>query len=461
MKNKRGQSLVTKKLIVMVLVVFVIVVVIWGLFKLGVIEWVMNLPSFNQSGTGVPDSGVPTTLPIYTTVRISQDKGIHDIEDNFYFRWDSDLKDVMIGIDINFGKVERWYKDPILNSAFNTGTDIHTEMKNAVILISQASSEDDMLRMIAEEGSKLSNAYISFRRMQGDNLGSDLCSSTSYTYSGLKANLELVKKGGTCTGDISDWQNILIQYNANKCEVDKSTCKVKSLGCACFNNEKYNKKEWYDVCTQDKPYCYDMSIGCSAGGPDAAQYLSLCRSSLGSDFQPASVCSAGDIDAVDCSVTVDYCACPLSGNLDASGNIAPSVIIGNIPVCSKGQYCYYGGRGCTNQEPSSADILQACRDSLQRLGTTLQEPLDCWPTAYPNEPSEYSIDNCRVPQESGNDVICNCLDENMNKEVCATGQWCYYKKSGCRPSYQKDECFASKALFDADQRGVPSMVPVS
>ena len=51
MLNKKSQSLPTKKLISAILIVIVVAIVIFGVYKLGIIEWFRGLPSFNQTTT--------------------------------------------------------------------------------------------------------------------------------------------------------------------------------------------------------------------------------------------------------------------------------------------------------------------------------------------------------------------------------------------------------------------------
>lgn len=46
LKDKKGQGLTLGKLIILILVVIVILLVIYGVYKLGIIDYFKNLPGF-------------------------------------------------------------------------------------------------------------------------------------------------------------------------------------------------------------------------------------------------------------------------------------------------------------------------------------------------------------------------------------------------------------------------------
>ena len=60
---------------------------------------------------------------------------------------------------------------------------------------------------------------------------------------------------------------------ANKCKVDKNTCKIISAPCSCSNlgGTTY-------VCSEGQ-YCYDRQIGCSSESSDKPLYADYCQKS--------------------------------------------------------------------------------------------------------------------------------------------------------------------------------------
>lgn len=140
-----------------------------------------------------------------------------------------------------------------------------------------------------------------------------------------------------CRKAEDEWPRILEDYEKNKCIVNKYTCKVENFPCKCFTSlEKQNKLK-PDVCSMEKPYCYDGVEGCSDKGPDISYYFFVCRET-NKNFEFAPKCSV-DIDT--CKVKNAPCTCYITKSV-ADQQSFPQ-------LCLEGQYCYNEQKGCSTE----------------------------------------------------------------------------------------------------------------
>ncbi|MBI3035516.1 hypothetical protein HYY71_04280 [Candidatus Woesearchaeota archaeon] len=145
---------------------------------------------------------------------------------------------------------------------------------------------------------------------------------------------------------IDEWQAILQEYEKNKCKVNKHTCKVENFPCQCFTSTQKENKLKPDVCTMQKPYCYDGVEGCSDKGPDIGYYLFVCKET-NKNFQLAPKCS---VDISTCKVRNAPCTCYITKPV-AGKQSFPA-------LCLEGQYCYNEQKGCST-ESSSLDCQKS------------------------------------------------------------------------------------------------------
>lgn len=134
-----------------------------------------------------------------------------------------------------------------------------------------------------------------------------------------------------------EWPIILQEYEKNKCKVDKYTCKVENFPCQCFTSTQKENKLKPDVCSIQKPYCYDGVEGCSDKGPDIGYYFFVCRET-NKNFQLAPKCSV-DIDT--CKVKNAPCTCYITKPVAGQESFPQ--------LCLEGQYCYNEQKGCSTE----------------------------------------------------------------------------------------------------------------
>jgi hypothetical protein len=137
-----------------------------------------------------------------------------------------------------------------------------------------------------------------------------------------------------------NWQNTLNEYNKIKCNVNPSTCEIDKEGCACFKSQTLVDQTTFELCSQNKKYCYNAVAGCQDYGPSTVAGIEACNKSLGSNF----------IQTPDCQIDTESkvlnspCSCPTATQL---ANINKGIIVA-IETCSSNQYCFKGKNGCSD-----------------------------------------------------------------------------------------------------------------
>lgn len=213
-----------------------------------------------------------------------------------------------------------------------------------------------------------------------------------------------------------DWNKIMEEYEKTKCVVSENSCQIAEFPCACFTEGAFNRKEMFDICDEDTPYCYNQRHGCSSRSPDSVLGIQTCKESLGDKFVQAPKC---EVDTTSCSVLNSPCTCPAKGTLRAF-NEDNSIA---LPTCIESEYCSYGVHGCTDDSPDNPLGLDACKESL---GDKYTEPAEC----------EVDTSTCSVLKSP---CTCPTFGDLVDKErgneyspgVCSSNQYCYYGKEGC------------------------------
>lgn len=214
--------------------------------------------------------------------------------------------------------------------------------------------------------------------------------------------------------DMERWRQILINYEANKCNVNPSTCEITgNLNCQCFSAGQYDGHQSPGVCNLENPYCYNQQYGCYNDiNP------TVCKQSLGSAYVQPPQCTVTDNA---CQVTNAPCSCHTAGSQSGYG----------LPeTCLTGQYCYNGGYGCEDNTDT-----QYCKETNPNFVLPSPCTIDSTTCGVTNAPC-----SCHT---AGSMADSTKPDTDPNKrwpETCVTGQYCYNGDYGCETIDYRSRC---------------------
>jgi len=205
-----------------------------------------------------------------------------------------------------------------------------------------------------------------------------------------------------------EWGTILEEYEAKKCKIGVQDCKITgNKNCACFTKGAYSKKRKFEICSEDKPYCYNQESGCSSVSSDQRIGIDECKRSLGSKFVQAPTC---ELDKFTCQVLKTPCSCPTGGAI-ALGDEAVYV------TCIPGQYCY-NHFGCSEKGPDGRLYVDACSETNPEF----EVPPAC----------DVDYDSVIIGK-----IPCSCHTQrslpskDLLPEICVKKEYCYIGGGGC------------------------------
>ncbi|HLG24726.1 MAG TPA: hypothetical protein VI564_07400 [Candidatus Nanoarchaeia archaeon] len=222
------------------------------------------------------------------------------------------------------------------------------------------------------------------------------------------------------------WNNVLVDYQKHRCDVDASSCKASSFPCLCFSAKEKELKQRPDQCSPEKPYCYDGFIGCSNTLP-VQHNLENCADLKKNIGQASSECQT---DKFSCNVKNGPCICYEGKD--------------NGQYCDTGYRCYNHNAGCkksddlhfyypgfsvpkdSNKNKLYTEALAACSIS----NNFLIEKLPVCNTDGPgscvilNYPCRCVVEDTRLPGDTVGRVSYQVCESELSHSRC-------FEKFGC------------------------------
>jgi len=190
MKNKKGVGIISGPLLKITLLAVLIIVVLIGLWKMGMLDFFLNLEDFNNTEYGKKIVAEQAAIPkdqkskdydgeTYPSVRLIYEEdpfGYDDESDFFIFRWNPNVTSrgaVQVSILMKKARwwllgepskvyvSNEWLVNPDLMEKFRRQEGIEAYMKKDIINIARSESEEEMFEEIAE-ASKRREAALDF-----------------------------------------------------------------------------------------------------------------------------------------------------------------------------------------------------------------------------------------------------------------------------------------------------------